>query len=107
MLHLKIANIKEHSKEGLIEALNEISSELNADFNGDNGDEYTSDEALKSGFENNLEYYADVYKDCEEEEFLDLMLTRMLEYADYYEIQYFKDENKSIIGIAVAIYDRP
>ena len=109
MLMLKTLGIQEHTRECLIDCLYYLSSSLNCDFNGDNGEEYTSDEALEKGFESDLEYYADMYKDLEEEEFLTTMINCMCNYADDWEIEFIYDEEddkKTVTGVAVALYDK-
>lgn len=98
---LKTVLVDCDDRENLKDALREISPTINADFCGDNGEEHTSEEALKKGYASDLEMYFDEYSNLSNEIFVEAIIRNMC-YGSKYEYD-IVHQNGHIKVISIAI----
>lgn len=104
---------EENSKiEQAREILFEVASSCNCDFTGENGEEYVSDLALENHYNNDLDYYFDIYakyydlkEDCYSDNIkrvVSNVMDEMLRGAQYGNYEFIINENEIIIACYVA-----
>ncbi len=98
---LKTVLVESDDRESIKKALCEITPIINADFSGDNGEEHTSEEALKKGFASDLEMCFDKYSKYSNRTFTEAIIREMCYGSKYdYEIVV---QNKHIKAISITV----
>lgn len=98
--------------ETVKDCLYELSAYYNADFNGDNGVEYLEECAKDKGFENNLEYYFElfiryydvppIYDHSDKySKLIEVMLSEMARGCRKYEFDYSITKEQIIIALYI------
>lgn len=103
-LKLKVNVVEAKNRDSLLSAL--IGSVDDNDLNGENGEEYLWESAKNAGFDNNLDFIADVVKNVESdkkciEEFFKLCYGADSYYEDY-EVDTVCNENGDVIAFGIA-----
>ena len=104
-LYTSLVEVKKGNRKNLLKALESL-CDFDLDFNGANGIEYSWEETLNAGFDNNLEYVLDTVQGIENDvECVEKFVHMWMDGDSYYhehELNYLADDDGSVYVISLS-----